>query len=213
MRGYYKRPDLSKEVLTDDGWFKSGDVARILKDGTFAITDRAKNLVKLAHGEYIALESLESNYRNSSKIKNICIVANSDKSFIVAVVEPADNSATKAALLKELQETAKKSDCARVEIIKDIIVTRDDDWSQRYLTTSGKLKRKDLHEAYRTTLNGSTNKNRIWFVILKPACGLARRNCGHSCSSCRGRRGRHSGRHNGSTMADSSRCQKPVEFG
>ncbi|KAI8647725.1 hypothetical protein BD408DRAFT_377864 [Parasitella parasitica] len=144
MRGYFKRPDLTKEAITSDGWFKTGDIARLNKDGTFAITDRAKNLVKLAHGEYIALENLESKYRNCNNIKNICLIADSDKSYIIAVVEPADDDVDKEKLLKELQQTASSSGCSRVEIIKDIVVTRHVDWQKEYLTTSGKIKRRDI---------------------------------------------------------------------
>ncbi|KAL9554756.1 hypothetical protein MBANPS3_002671 [Mucor bainieri] len=144
MRGYFKRPDLTKEAITPDGWFKTGDIARLNKNGTFAITDRAKNLVKLAHGEYIALENLESKYRNCNSIKNICLVADSDKSYIIAVVEPADDSVDKDELLKELQQTAASSGCSRVETIKDLVVTRNVEWQKEYMTTSGKIKRRDI---------------------------------------------------------------------
>ncbi|KAI8143759.1 membrane dipeptidase-domain-containing protein [Fennellomyces sp. T-0311] len=137
MRGYYRRPDLNEEALTEDGWFKTGDVAQLRNDGCFAITDRAKNLVKLSHGEYVALESLESKYRNNKSIKNICIQADSDKDYIVAVVEPANKDADKDDLLKELQETARQADCNRVEIIKDILVTRDTEWAESFLSNSG----------------------------------------------------------------------------
>lgn len=144
MRGYHKRPDLTKEAITSDGWFKTGDIARLNDDGTFAITDRAKNLVKLSHGEYIALENLESKYRNCNSIKNVCLIAESDKSYIIAVVEPADDKVDKDELLKELQQTASSSGCSRVETIKDIVVTREVDWQKEYMTTSGKIKRRDI---------------------------------------------------------------------
>ncbi|KAI8379172.1 uncharacterized protein BYT42DRAFT_496220 [Radiomyces spectabilis] len=149
MRGYYKRSDLTKEAITEDGWFKTGDVARVKDDGTIAITDRAKNLVKLANGEYVALESLESKYRNNKNIKNICIIADSDKDHIVAVVEPNEKGADKDKLLKELQQTAKQNDCNRAETVQDILIKDDKDWQSTYLTTSGKLKRKDLHKDYK----------------------------------------------------------------
>lgn len=144
MRGYHKRPDLTKEAITPDGWFKTGDIGRLNSDGTFAITDRAKNLVKLAHGEYIALENLESQYRNCHDIKSICLVAESDKSYIVGVVEPLHDDVDKDQLLKELQQTAKESGCSRVETLKDIVVTRHVDWQKEYMTTSGKIKRRDI---------------------------------------------------------------------
>lgn len=149
MRGYYKRSDITNEALTSDGWFKTGDIAKLNADGTFAIADRVKNLVKLSHGEYIALENLESKYRNCSAIKNICLVADSDKSYIIGIVEPADNDVDKDKLLKELQQTASSSGCSRVEIVKDIIVTRDRDWMKDLMTTSGKIKRKEVEKAYK----------------------------------------------------------------
>ncbi|KAI7851486.1 membrane dipeptidase-domain-containing protein [Circinella umbellata] len=148
MHGYYKRPDLNKEAFDEDGWFKTGDVAQLRSDGSFAITDRAKNLVKLSHGEYIALESLESKYRNNQKIKHICIQANSNKDYIIALVEAVDENADKDALLKELQNTAREADCNRVEIIKNIFITKDVDWGQKYMSNSGKLKRKDIEKDY-----------------------------------------------------------------
>ncbi|KAF7720766.1 long-chain fatty acid-CoA ligase [Apophysomyces ossiformis] len=148
MRGYYAQPELTKEALTEDGWFRTGDVAHVRKDGMIAIIDRAKNLVKLSHGEYIALEALESIYRNSKDIQNICVVANSNMSHIVAVVEAVDQHADKASLIQELQNTAKKANCSRAETVKDIVITQDVDWSEKFLTTSGKLKRKELYKAY-----------------------------------------------------------------
>lgn len=147
LRGYHRRPDLTQEAITADGWFKTGDVARLNPDGTFAICDRAKNLVKLSHGEYVALESLESKYRNCSSIKNICLVADSSKSYIVGVAEPEDDEVDKNALLKELQSTATSAGCSRVELVKDIVVTRHIDWQTEYMTSTGKIKRRDIVKA------------------------------------------------------------------
>ena len=63
--GYYKQEQLTKEAYGEDGYFYTGDVGCLHKDGTFSIIDRKKNLVKLAHGEYIALEKLEAVYGSS----------------------------------------------------------------------------------------------------------------------------------------------------
>jgi long-chain acyl-CoA synthetase len=57
--GYYKRDDITRETINDEGWLKTGDVGQWNKDGTLSVIDRLKNLVKLAGGEYIALERLE----------------------------------------------------------------------------------------------------------------------------------------------------------
>ena len=50
FKGYYKREDLDKEAFAEGGWFKTGDIGQWNKDGTLAIIDRLKNLVKLAGG-------------------------------------------------------------------------------------------------------------------------------------------------------------------
>ncbi|ORZ15193.1 hypothetical protein BCR42DRAFT_416590 [Absidia repens] len=152
MKGYYNRPDLTKEAITQDGWFRTGDVAKMNDDdGTIQIVDRAKNLAKLSHGEYIALESLESKYRDCRSIKNICLVAQSDKSYIIGIVEPTDDADAnnKDKILKELQTTARKAEMNRPETIKDLIVTRDVDWMKEFATSSGKIKRKEVEKAYK----------------------------------------------------------------
>lgn len=153
MKGYYKKPELTKESITPDGWFKTGDVATFCDDGTLKITDRAKNLVKLSQGEYIALENLESKYRDARSIKNICLVAHSDRSYIIGIVEPDDDDADKKAVLSELQQIGKKNELNRVEIVKDIIVTRNVDWIKEYATSSGKIKRRDVEKAYKDEID------------------------------------------------------------
>jgi long-chain acyl-CoA synthetase len=55
MRGYYKQPKTTAEALTVDGWLMTGDIGEWREDGSLAIIDRKKNLVKLAHGSSIWL--------------------------------------------------------------------------------------------------------------------------------------------------------------
>ena len=48
FKGYFKNPEKTIEAFDDDGWINSGDVARILPNGSVQIFDRAKNLFKLS---------------------------------------------------------------------------------------------------------------------------------------------------------------------
>lgn len=67
MKGYYKEPVLTNEVLTEDGWFKTGDLGRFDKKGYLAFKGRLKNMIVSASGENIFPEEIESvinNFRN-----------------------------------------------------------------------------------------------------------------------------------------------------
>ncbi|KAJ9081563.1 long-chain fatty acid-CoA ligase, variant 2 [Entomophthora muscae] len=87
--GYFKNPKATAEAIEADGkWLRTGDIVRIENDGRISIIDRRKNLVKLINGEYIAIEKLESVYRNCIYVQTICIFANSFLRRPVAIVLP-----------------------------------------------------------------------------------------------------------------------------
>ncbi|KAE9451973.1 hypothetical protein C3L33_16135, partial [Rhododendron williamsianum] len=96
--GYYKREDLTKEVLVD-GWFHTGDIGEWQPDGSMKIIDRKKNIFKLAQGEYVAVEKLENVYGGVPGIDSIWVYGNSFESFLIAVINP-----NKAALERWAEE-------------------------------------------------------------------------------------------------------------
>jgi long-chain acyl-CoA synthetase len=60
MKGYYKEPELTNEVLTEDGWFKTGDLGLLDKKGYLVFKGRIKNMIVSASGENIFPEEIES---------------------------------------------------------------------------------------------------------------------------------------------------------
>ena len=86
MQGYYKRPEETKKVLTDDGWLNTGDVG-MLKKGFLKITDRQKDIFKTSSGKYIAPQELESYFSQSDLIENLLIIG-FHKQYVSALIYP-----------------------------------------------------------------------------------------------------------------------------
>jgi len=86
FRGYFKNAEKTAEALSSDGWLASGDVGMVMPNGSVKIIDRAKNIFKLSHGEYIAPEKLENVYVTSPWVAQIFVHGDSLQSWIIAVV-------------------------------------------------------------------------------------------------------------------------------
>jgi long-chain acyl-CoA synthetase len=165
--GYHKQPDVTAESFTPDGWLMTGDIGVFNVDGTLSIIDRKKNLVKLANGEYIALERLESTYKTSHVVNNMCVVADSLRPKAIALVQPAEkelmrigqslglegqdyhalckNDKVCKAVLDELIKDAKTAGLKGTELVADVFLC-DEEWTSEngMLTAAQKLKRKDV---------------------------------------------------------------------
>src|ERR1044071_1942963 len=73
MRGYYGHPEESASVL-NDGWFATGDVGYLDKQGHLYITDRKKDLFKLSNGKYVAPQQIESLLNQSEFVSQVVVV-------------------------------------------------------------------------------------------------------------------------------------------
>ncbi|EUD66762.1 hypothetical protein C922_02747 [Plasmodium inui San Antonio 1] len=75
--GYFLRREQTKNAFTEDGFYKTGDVVQINKDGSMTFLDRSKGLVKLSQGEYIETEMLNNLYSDIDFV-NHCVVYGDD---------------------------------------------------------------------------------------------------------------------------------------
>ena len=85
MKGYYKEPEMTKEVLTQDGWFKTGDLGTIDNDNNLYIKGRLKNMIVGASGENIYPEEIESIINNFRFVVDSLVVQQKGK--LVALVQ------------------------------------------------------------------------------------------------------------------------------
>ncbi len=87
MKGYYKDPELTGEVIDKNGWLHTGDIGLITSEGNLKITDRKKVIFKTSFGKYIAPQVIENRFKESAFIDQILVVGENQK-FAMALIVP-----------------------------------------------------------------------------------------------------------------------------
>lgn len=87
MMGYYKRPDLTAEVIID-GWLHTGDIGQMEENKFLRITDRKKELFKTSGGKYVAPQAIENKLKESPFIEQIMVIGANEK-FVSALIVPS----------------------------------------------------------------------------------------------------------------------------
>ena len=105
MRGYYGQPEATAAVLKD-GWFYTGDVGHMEKDGQLYITDRKKDLFKLSNGKYVAPQLIESLLKQSEFVSQVVVVGTGRKQPVALIVP--DWESLNSALAEEGEKDAPK---------------------------------------------------------------------------------------------------------
>jgi long-chain acyl-CoA synthetase len=120
MQGYYKEPGLTKEVFTEDGWFKTGDLGKFDKSGFLYIKGRIKNMIVGASGENIYPEEIESVINRMEYVLESLVVE--QKGRLVAMVHlNMEEIEQRVKIMKEMKEEAVNKINTRVdEILEEI---------------------------------------------------------------------------------------------
>ena len=88
MKGYYNRPDLTAEVMDQDGFFHTGDIGELVDGKYLRITDRKKEIFKTAGGKYVAPQVLENKFKESLFIEQIMVLGE-NRRFPAALIVPS----------------------------------------------------------------------------------------------------------------------------
>lgn len=106
--GYYKNETETRAAFDEEGWFHSGDIGHMTQDGKLYIIDRVKNFFKLAQGEYISPERIETVYLTNNKhLEQLFVYGHPSKHYIVAIAGISVDTAQK--LLGRRHSTAAES--------------------------------------------------------------------------------------------------------
>src|SRR5260221_1483993 len=87
MMGYYKRPDLTAQQITD-GWYHTGDIGMLTENRFLKITDRKKELFKTSGGKYVAPLPIENKLKESPFIEQVMIIG-AERKFVSALIVPS----------------------------------------------------------------------------------------------------------------------------
>lgn len=168
MMGYYNQPELTKEVIDEDGWMHTGDLGEINEYGQVRITGRLKNLFKTSLGKYINPDVIEGKFAESGFIENIVVLGENQKHAGAIIVpdfaflktwcqkheinyttpqEMINNEAVKKRYAEEVKKINQNfGDTEKIKCYELIA----DEWSvaNGILTPTLKVKRSVVKEAY-----------------------------------------------------------------
>ncbi|GMH36138.1 hypothetical protein BSKO_04006 [Bryopsis sp. KO-2023] len=167
--GYYRDEELTESVVTEDGWFHTGDIGTI-KNGVITLIDRKKNMFKMSHGEYIAVEIVENKLKKCHVVDQIWVCGDSTKAELVAVVVPnsselmswakqkglptemaqlVKDTQAREYVVSELQKTARSEKMVKIEYVHSVhLETVPFSQENDLLTPTFKPRRRQLAERY-----------------------------------------------------------------
>ncbi|MBE7710723.1 MAG: hypothetical protein E7Z92_01140 [Cyanobacteria bacterium SIG31] len=154
MKGYHNQPEMTAEVIDEDGWLHTGDIAKITRDGHIYITGRIKNMIVLNGGKKVFPEEVEAVLEKSPLFAEVCVLG-VKKSFgakdgteeVAVVVVPREDFVAKydwETVEKMVREEVKKLSIQLTQYKRPSNITIHKDPLPK--TTTRKVKRKEVKE-------------------------------------------------------------------
>ena len=164
---YFKQPELTREVFTEDGFFHTGDRAEWDESvQAYRITGRLKDIFKSAKGKYVTPVPIESRLSGNPLLEQICVMGSGLPAPVaVVVLSETAKYVAKEDIKSSLQATLDKVN-ARIESherMSNIIIV-DDEWTieNNLLTPTLKLKRNKLEDEYAQLINQQFSEPIVW---------------------------------------------------
>ena len=153
--GYFKDEEATREILSEDGWLRSGDVGHLDEDGFLTITDRLKDILVTAGGKNVAPQNLENALKAHAVISQALVVGDR-RPYIAALItlsEDVDPAGAQPAVQRAVDDV--NSDLSRYEQIKRFtILPRDFTLEAGEVTPTLKLKRRVCLEHFSKEIEG-----------------------------------------------------------
>jgi long-chain acyl-CoA synthetase len=172
FQGYFKDPDATAAVFTDDGWLKTGDVGAIDADGFVTITDRKKDIIVTAGGKNVAPQNIENDLKASKYVSQALVVGDRRPYVAALITLDAEEVGRWAAERGVEGELAALADDARVQelvqgVVDDVnrarsryeqlkrfaVLPRDFTMEQGEVTPTLKLKRRACLEHFQAEID------------------------------------------------------------
>jgi len=152
MMGYYKEPNMTAEIFTNDGFIKTGDCGKPDKDGFLTITGRVKDIFKTDKGKYVAPSPIEMRLLKNSDIEQVCVVGMGIPQPIALIVLSAGGKTkskeeiTKSFSSSLAEVNAKAEDYEKLK--KAVIMQTEWNIANGMMTPTMKVKRNEVEKIH-----------------------------------------------------------------
>jgi long-subunit acyl-CoA synthetase (AMP-forming) len=166
MIGYYKEPEKTAGVFTNDGFLRTGDKGVIDAEGYVKITGRLKDIFKTAKGKYVAPAPIEAALMENSIVEQVCVTGtNLPQPIALLVLSEQAKEHNKTSIVESLRHTLTKVN-NRLESHQklDRIIIFKEEWSieNDLLTPTLKVKRHIIEEKFKSIILAIHTKDIVW---------------------------------------------------
>ncbi|MBX2964805.1 MAG: AMP-binding protein [Cyclobacteriaceae bacterium] len=150
--GYYKEPEMTKELFDEEGFLKTGDQGEISSDGFLTLTGRVKDLFKTDKGKYIAPAPIEMRILSNTDLEQVCVVGMGvPQPIALVVLSPSGKTKTKEQLIHNLSKALEEINPgleSHEQVEKMVIMKHDWTVENNLLTPTLKVKRNEVEKIH-----------------------------------------------------------------